>query len=53
MTNAHAIMQLLLAGGPLAHVRIFDVGPSFGELKQQMGMQQLPWRRTLRVAALS
>jgi hypothetical protein len=52
ITNAHAIMEQLLAGGPLAHVRLFDVGPSFGELKQMMGLQPLRWRRVLAVAAM-
>jgi hypothetical protein len=51
VTNAHAVLEQLLPGGLLAHVRLFDVGPSFGEVKTLMGMQPLPWRRVLAVAA--
>jgi hypothetical protein len=53
VTNVQLLLQRLLAGGPLAHVRILDVGPSFGDAKRLMGLRPLPWGRTVRAAALS
>ena len=34
-------------------VRIFDVGPAFGDAKRLMGLRPLPWGRTVRAAARS
>ena len=53
VTNAAAVMELLLAGGPLSHVRVLDVGPTFATLKTSMGLHPLGFRATLRRAAWS
>ena len=54
ITNAVAIMeQLVSEEGSLRRVRFFDVGPTFGVLKGHVGMQPLPWRRTVAMAAFS
>ena len=46
-------MELLLAGGPLSHVRVLDVGPTFAALKTSMGLHPLGFRATLRRAVWS
>lgn len=54
LTNAHALLSLLVAGAPLSHVRLLDVGPSAGALKQHvLGLQPLPRRRALHAAAFA
>ncbi len=49
----HALLELMLAGAPLAHARVLDTGPTFAALKQNMGLHALPFRPTLRTAAFS
>jgi len=49
--NLVTCLELLCAGGLLSHARIFDVGPTFFELKGALGLAPLGWVRSLRLAA--
>ena len=53
VTNAAMSLEHMLAGAPLCHVTLFDVGPTFGALKRSVAMRPLRFRDTLRRAAWS
>ena len=46
----HALLALLVAGGPLARVALLDAGPTFGEMKAGLGLRPLRFAHTLRRA---
>ena len=50
MTNLHALLALLVAGGPRVAVTLLDAGPTFGETKAGLGLRLLPFSDTLRRA---
>lgn len=50
LSNLALVLPMLCEGGALQDALIFDVGPSFGELKSTLGLAPLPFGRTLRAA---